>query len=409
MSSNYWVLKGYNHSDTLHNIHINSAEDSYLYDNDKKKFIDFKSGLWNVSLGYNKELYQNISDAFQEVFNKGIPYVDISSYKHNIYEETADTIRQFVDHDHFKKVIFTNSGSESVELATKIARSVSNNKNSNILSFKESYNGTFYSGLSLSGLNNNITQVYEPKLPNFDLINFPKTETEESDIISYIEKNRDSINCLFLEPILGSAGIKYANISFYNNLINVCKENGIVTIFDEIATGFYKSGTKFFFNQLDQKPDILCLSKAINNGTLPFGTVLINEDIEKQLYNQPSLHFSTQNGNILGMTSVLETLKYLKKYEWEIEQNVENINKCAYEISDNYKVNCRIYGSMIAIPVNKGKLDFVLQQLQSYGILTHLFNDDEAGIILFPNLLMDMNLFSKTFKFVIKTIKKHGL
>ncbi|MGR5981943.1 aminotransferase class III-fold pyridoxal phosphate-dependent enzyme [Bacillus cereus] len=92
-----------------------------------------------------------------------------------------------------------------------------------------------------------------------------------------------------------------------------------------MATGFYRTGNRFFFKELGVTPDILILSKSINNGILPFGAVVISKEIEDALKGKHIEHFSTQNGNLLGVLSAKITLEYILENETSIISNVREI------------------------------------------------------------------------------------
>ncbi|XAZ38048.1 aminotransferase class III-fold pyridoxal phosphate-dependent enzyme [Bacillus velezensis] len=143
----YAVPMGNISQDTLYNIEVKRAEDSYLYDINNKRYIDLRSGLWNVSLGYNKKLNKNITEKMSELLELGIPYLDIHSYTHPLYEQYSSELLDFVneDNDDYKKVIYTNSGSEGTEAALKIVRQISN-QHKKVLAFNKGYHGTFFGG-----------------------------------------------------------------------------------------------------------------------------------------------------------------------------------------------------------------------------------------------------------------------
>lgn len=404
---NYAILNGSLSEKTLHDLIINKADENYIYTDENEKYLDFNSGLWNVSLGYNSELNQKINERFSEIFRKNIPYIDIFSYSHEIYNESATVIKNFVGSNSFSKVIFANSGSESIELSLKIFNAISAKKK--FVSFAESYHGTFYGCMSISGLTRQLVDSHNPDYRNSILLSLPTNDDEEKIFFERLEEVKNYVGALFIEPIIGSGGVKFGSIKFYNDLLKYCNENDILTIFDEIATGFYRTGEKFFFENLDYIPDIICLSKSINNGVLPTGCVLINTKVENALSDKVVEHVSTQNGNILCQVSIIETIKYFENNKKSIKENVTQISKITKSLSETFQVPLISYGAMISIPIKKKNISSVFEKLQSRKILTYRYvtNEDKHGLTLMPPITMDKNIFEKALKYILKVVKTY--
>lgn len=399
------MLNGQLTNETLHNLNIIKGEGDYLINDAHQKYIDFSSGLWNVSLGYSHELNQRIGNKFSKILDNNLPYLDMTSYTNDLYLSTAEILLKFIDESDFKNVIYTNSGSESLEVALKIVNTIK--KDTMILSFSESYHGTFYGGMSISGLTKNIVQNHSPNYDNKINISMPSNFEEEKEFIKFL-KDTSNIGAIFIEPIIGSGGIKFCSFEFYNELLNLCEDKGILTIFDEVATGFYKTGKTFFFKHLNNTPDILCLSKSINNGTLPSGAVIINEKTQQHLSNKKLKHMSTQNGNLLSLASIFETINFYYEYDYKLHNNVDDISNIAKKLLWEYQIDARILGCMIAIPIPSEGLSIILKKLKENGIITYRFiNEQEVGLTLFPHINMDIKLFKKSFNQILKVIKKY--
>ena len=384
MFDKYSMLNGTLGNNTLHNLNIDRGSNEFLIDNEGKKYLDLASGLWNVSLGYNNSLNKNIREGFSDILTKNIPYLDMTSYYHELYNKISNKLLDFIDNNHYKNVLYTNSGSESIELSLKIVNAIKQNKK--ILSFSESYHGTFYGGMSISGLSKEIVKEHLPNYDNKINISIPKNSQEENEFLEFIENNIDTLGALFIEPVIGSGGIQFCSFSFYNKLLDLCAQNNILTIFDEIATGFYKTGNTFFFKHLDYTPDIICLSKSINNGTLPAGTVIINEKVTSLLSGKTLKHMSTQNGNLLCLTSIDKTLDYYLENHESLLKNTLNIEKLSKDLTSIHNNKARIIGSIVAIPVKQEYLSIILRDLKDKGILAYRFiTSNESGITLFPH------------------------
>ncbi|RIO34075.1 aminotransferase class III-fold pyridoxal phosphate-dependent enzyme [Staphylococcus saprophyticus] len=407
MGNSYAMLNGKLTDETLQSIELKRGENSYLYDNNDNQYIDLSSGLWNINVGYNKELNKNIKKSFSDILDNNLPYVDMTSYLHDMYNVTAKTLLDFIDNEIYKKVLFTNSGSESIELALKIVKLLTE-ENKKILSFSESYHGTYYGGMSISGLNRKLNKSHKVN-SEFNINKpIPQNKEEEKEFLEFIKLNSNEINSVFVEPVIGSGGIKYGSLNFYNELLKNCQSNNIIVIFDEVATGFYRTGDKFFFKKLDYSPDIICMSKGLNNGTLPCGTVIINEKIKGKIKHIKSKHMSTQNGNILCQASIFETIKFYNKFNENFIDNVKEIEKITHELCNQFNIEYRNMGAMIALPIETGQVENILKILKKNGILSYRFiTETQSGLSLFPHINIDTKLYKRVLKFILKTINKY--
>ncbi|PFS55021.1 aminotransferase [Bacillus cereus] len=407
-NNTYVVPMGSITQTTFYNIELEEAKDSYLFDTNGKKYLDLRSGLWNVSLGYNKELYQRVSSQFDSYLQKSLPFLDIHAYNHHIYSDYSDALLNFINEKDFvyNKVFFTNSGSEGTELVTKIVRHLNMN-DKKIVTYDKSYHGTFFAGISASGLDDQITEEYKPKLEGFWSIKTPENQDDEENVLNFIEENHQNISAFLFEPIIGSGGVFIFNKKFIIELYRKLKKFDILLIFDEVATGFYRTGNRFFFKELGVHPDILILSKSINNGILPFGAVIISKEIEDALKNKHIEHFSTQNGNLLGVLSAKMTLDYILENEQFIISNVQEIDNIVSNTLSKQNITYTGIGGMFSIPINDQiKTIELVNKLKELGILVYHYmnNEDDNGITLFPTLLINTNVLSKAMKIIAKRV-----
>ncbi|EOO13479.1 MULTISPECIES: aminotransferase class III-fold pyridoxal phosphate-dependent enzyme [Bacillus cereus group] len=395
----------------LFNINVKRMEGPYIFDNFGKKYLDLRSGLWNVSLGYNVELYAEVEKTFSEILKQGIPFLDINSYQHEIYNEYASSLLDFINDNKssFSKIFYTNSGSEGTELSIKLTRHFSG-RNKIIVSFREGYHGTFFGGMSVSGIDQEITNVYEPKVKDFEFLTYPTDNLSLENIISYLTENADRIAAFFLEPIIGSSGTLTIPNKYLDRIMKICKENNILIVFDEVATGFYRTGSRFKYHELNYDPDILILSKGINNGILPFGVVAINEKVIKELQSSHIEHFSTQNGNILGISSALQTLSFYRNNEAFIAGQVKKIESLYKNMLSLKNIEFRGQGNMLSIPLKDLTTTYrILDRLRNFGVLTYYYNSpilNESGLTIFPPLLIEEERLQKALYIIIKSIEQ---
>lgn len=288
-------------------LRITHGEGIWLHTEDGNSYMDAISGLWNTPLGYsNKEITTSISEQLARMSSCAL-----FDYTYPQIEENASRLLGLCDHN-FSKVSYTCSGSEAVELAIKLARKACKNlgamQKATILALDHSYHGTTYGALSISFSEEKYFFEYGPgmnsvmKIPAY----FENSEGNWHETLEWISDHSDSIAAVVIEPILLSYGIQDLSHEYIRNLSCLCKEKQIFLIFDEVATGFFRSGYPFCYQKYGVCPDILCLSKAINAGYLPLGAVCISPnvvDILNDCINEDFLHGSTQSGNPLAIAA----------------------------------------------------------------------------------------------------------
>lgn len=308
----------------------------FVYDNDNRKYIDACSGLWNVSLGYaNEKINQYIHKQLELM-----SYCSLFEYSNATAIMAGNMIVDFLP-ECMNKIQFTCSGSESIELSIKVMREywklLGYRDKKIIISFAKSYHGTYYGGVSISGVTKDETQNYIPYLSDTICFQVPdssmdikESEMYEKKFNNYIVEHSDRIAGIVIEPILASAGMEIVNTDFLERLYTLCKQNKILIAMDEVATGFYRTGKKFYFENLNFIPDIVCMSKGINSGYVPFGAVGFKDFIIEEYKNNNVFlaHGSTQAGNLIGCASVIGTLEEYKNL---------NISSNVYEQGDFIK------------------------------------------------------------------------
>ncbi|MBO0441058.1 aminotransferase class III-fold pyridoxal phosphate-dependent enzyme [Enterococcus sp. DIV0869a] len=411
MNYNYIVPMGDISSVNNNKLTPIRAENEYIFDHNQKRFIDLRSGLWNVNLGYRTDLYEVIQQRLSEQFSTNLTYLDIHSFHHPLYQEYSEKLCTFVDAEgNYSQLIYTNSGSECTELALKLSRQI-NKQKVKTLAFSKGYHGTFWGGMSVSGLDQEVTQVYNPKLSNMEFVKFPENKSEEEELLTYIEQHHYEYSAMIIEPILGSAGVKISSVLFMNKLGKLLKQNDITIVFDEVATGFYRTGKRFFFHYLNFKPDMINLSKGINNGVLPFGTVLLSNDLTKKLKKESLEHFSTQNGNLLGIISAHETLNYYQKNELEVLENIKGLNEVIFRGLEEHNIACRGIGCMFAITINNpSALQLIINALEQAGILCYQYfnSSEDNGLTLMPSYYTDSKKIVQVVKQIAKVVKSYA-
>lgn len=397
------------------NLNIIKAKGDSLY-SDSKQFLDLRSGLWNVSLGYNSELIMNIKSQFEIILENKLPYLDINSYNNPVYSAYSSSLLNFMNEGEtrgtFTSATYTNSGSEGVEIAVKISQDYARyhgKMNNKIIVFKNSYHGSFFGSMSVSHKFFGLDSAYQTS-NNVFVVDPPSNDVELNNIIDLMEANHTDISSIIIEPVLGSGGSITINDKYLETLLSLSNRLNILTVFDEVSTGFLRLGERFSFSQLERKPNIVVLSKSINNGVLPFGAVVIDEFTYSCLEDKNINHFSTQSGNLLCISSAIETLKYFIEYEEEIKLNVQKIESIIRGSSKQYSLDINGRGAMYSIPINDThKVILIREALKKAGILVYVYENinNTSGITIHPNLLMDLKRLENSVNIIFRKVTEY--
>lgn len=376
------------------------GEGIYLYDQAGKQYIDGISGLWNIPLGYRQPA---VIDAIRSQMEQ-LPFVNMLENTSPVTVAFAKALMRLVDPS-FTKLVYTSSGSESIEVAIKIARKyhrMTKSYKNKLLVFDHSYHGTFYGSMSASGLDREEARNFQPTVPGFLFITdffedfqYKQDEGIErqiSKLRDMFETYGDELAGVIVEPVLGSAGVLPVPINYLKVLKQCCQQYDVLMIFDEIATGFGRTGYLFSYEEYGIVPDILCLAKGINNGYLPLGTVLLNRKIASVFEQTHSIfeHLSTQNGNPLACAAGLKTIELLSEHryvykvrqdgEWMLRALEDALSACPL-VSDIRGKGLMISVSL-TIPGKQGEQGHALSRSQLYSLSWFIKNN---GLIVYPH------------------------
>ena len=263
-------------------IVLDHGEDVYLYDTDQKKYLDFAAGIAVFALGYGNEAYnQALKDQIDKLIHTSNLYYNIPA---------VEAAKKIVDASGLKKVFFTNSGTEAIEGALKVARKYAYNKDDSkdyeFIAMNHSFHGRSQGALSVTG-NSHYQDGFVPKEFRAVFAEFNNLE----DVVSKITDKTCGIIC---EVVQGEGGIFPADKEFLEGLRKVCDEKDILLIFDEIQCGMGRCGSLFAHDLYGVKPDVLTLAKALGCG-VPVGAFVVGEKADGALV--PGDHGTTYGGN----------------------------------------------------------------------------------------------------------------
>lgn len=277
------------------------AEGIYIYDSSGKKYIDAISGFSVANIGHS---HPKVVQATQEQIAS---YMHLIVYGEFIEQPQVAYAKALVDllPQNLNSVYFTNSGAEAVEGAMKLAKRVTNR--SKIICFNKSYHGSTQGALSLIG-DEYWRQAFRPLLPDIYHYNFNSKEA--------IDAIDDKTACVILEPIQAEAGIIKPNIEWLQQIREKCNKHCSLLIFDEIQSGFGRTGSLWAFEQFNVVPDILLLGKALGGG-MPLGAFISDKKMMDTLSYNPVLgHITTFGGHPVSCTSGKAALEVLLKNNW---------------------------------------------------------------------------------------------
>ncbi|MER8414712.1 aspartate aminotransferase family protein [Mesorhizobium sp. M1342] len=308
-----------------------SAKDMHYTTSDGRKVLDGTAGLWCVNAGHCRP---KITEAIQQQAAE-LDYAPAFQMGHPIVFELAnrlvDLAPKGMDH-----VFFTNSGSESVETALKMAiayhRVKGEGSRTRLIGRERGYHGVNFGGISVGGIVTN-RKMFGTLLGGVD--HMPHTHLPEenaftkgvpeygAELANELERivalhDASTIAAVIVEPVAGSTGVILPPKGYLERLREICTKHGILLIFDEVITGFGRLGTPFAADYFGVTPDIMTTAKGVSNGVIPMGAVFVKKEIHDAFMTGPEhmiefFHGYTYSGNPIACAAALGTLDTYKE------------------------------------------------------------------------------------------------
>ena len=334
---------------------IERAQGNYLYDFENKAYFDAISSWYTCSYGHvNPALTTALKDQVDKLH-----HVVFAGMTHEPVARLSKSLINILP-DKQEKLFFSENGSTSVEIALKMAFQFHFNqgeKRNVVIALENGFHGDTFGAMSASGLS-----VYNGPFEDFfiEVIRIPApTENNVDEILnslkSLLENNR--ISSFIYEPLVqGAAAMQLNDAAALSQVIELCKQQGIITIADEVMTGFGKTGTYFASDQIDHKPDIMCLSKALTGGIMPMAITTCTQQVFDAFYDDEMarglFHGHTYSGNPLGCAVAAAAIDQLTSNS--IQQNIDYITNKNLEfkhvLSSHPRVsNARSKGVILAM------------------------------------------------------------
>ncbi|MGE4288924.1 MAG: aspartate aminotransferase family protein [Salinivirgaceae bacterium] len=278
-------------------LEIDRAEGIYLYDIQGKAYIDLVSGVSVSNVGH---CHPKVVEAVKEQAEK---YMHLMVYGEFIQQPQVNFAKAIIDllPESFQSIYFVSSGSEAIEGALKLAKRATGRKE--ILAFKNAYHGSTHGALSIYG-GTELNKAVQPLLPGVAFMEFNKPES--------LHLITDKTACVVMEVIQAEAGIIPANPDFLAEVGERCNQTGTLLIFDEVQTGFGRTGRMFAFEHYQIAPDIICFAKGMGGG-MPIGAFASSKELMDTLTNNPTLgHITTFGGHPVSCAAGLAALNIIK-------------------------------------------------------------------------------------------------
>ncbi|MEQ6247581.1 aspartate aminotransferase family protein [Sulfitobacter sp. HNIBRBA3233] len=383
--------------------------------------VDAVGGLWNVNLGFS---CQPVKDAITAQLDRLPFYSTFRGTTNDAAVELSWMLREFFEPDGMSRCFYTSGGSDSVEVALRLARQYHKLRGeagrTKFLSLKKGYHGTHTLGASVNG-NPNFRTQYEPLMPGCFHIPAPYTYRNpfnESDpeklaqlCLAALEdeikfQGAETIAAFIMEPILGAGGVIPPHKSFMPGVRALCDKYGLLLIADEVVCAFGRTGSWSGSRHWGVQPDMMCLAKAITNGYFPFGAVMIGDRLvevfEGDKTGQGSIASGyTYSGHPVGASAAIACLKETQRLS--VKDNAAARGKQMHEgllaLKDRHEVIGDVRGGeglMCAVelvsdrekktPLDKKTTATMSQATYEDGVMIRVSGNN---IILSPSLIIE--------------------
>ncbi len=353
-------------------IPIVRGEGTYLYSEKEEQYIDAVSSWWTNIHGHS---HPYIANAIAEQAKK-LEHVIFAGFTHEPAEQLAKKLLQRIPFH--QKIFYSDNGSTAVEVAIKMALQYWSNKGESrkkIVCFRDAYHGDTFGSMSISA-RGVFTQPFQNLLFDVVFIDTPNSENESQVIeqlnSQFLRFSNSQIAAFIFEPlILGSAGMLMYSEKVLDELISICKKNNIISIADEVMTGFGRTGKFLATDYCKNKPDIACLSKGITGGFLPFAATTCTQEIYDAFLSEEKskvfFHGHSYTANPLGCAAAIASLEL-----FESENTLEKISriashhsKFAENLKDHPKVKeIRQRGTILAIELKTDEVSGYLNNIR---------------------------------------------
>lgn len=372
-------------------VEVDKAEGVYLYGPQGERYMDLVSGFNVSNIGHR---HPKVLEALQQQMEK---YLHVTVYGEFVQAPQVMLATELlaVLPSSFASVYFTNSGAEAVEGSMKIAKKFTGRRQ--IIAAEKAYHGSTQGALSLIG-NDAYRSAYAPLLPEIDFIRFNDKST--------LDKINHETAAVIIEAVQGEAGVRVPDLDFIRALRQKCNETGTLLIFDEIQTGFGRTGKMFAFEHFDVVPDILMLAKGIGGG-MPLGAFVARKEVMDVIKDNPMLgHITTFGGHPMSCAAARASLQVIQE-----EQLLDAVPEKAArfrELLDSPKIKeIRGLGLMMCIQLESfDQVYAVSNYCAGQGIMIDWYLHCETALRVAPPLTITLPEIEDACKIIRTAIEK---
>jgi len=377
------------HPLTQHKLHpetmaIIKAKNCILYDEDGNEYIDAIASWYSSMYGHcNPFITSRVYKQMQQ-----LDHVVFAGFTHEPAVKLSEELIKILPNNQ-EKIFFGDNGSTSIEIGIKMALQYHFNKGekrNTLIAFENSFHGDTFGAMSVSGLS-----VYNGPFQDFFLdvkrIPTPNGENHEQilETLKEIVTNNKIAGFIYEPLVQGAAAMKMHNAKGLNQILEFCKANTIITVADEVMTGFGKTGRNFASDYMETKPDVICMSKALTAGLIPMSITSCTQEIYNAFYSDDIgkglFHCHTYSANPIACAAALAGLELLQSQE--IQENIARIITKHQAFGKHIKTHKKVKtirqkGIIFALDLNI--------EMERYGDLRYkLFNFFmENGVFLRP-------------------------
>jgi adenosylmethionine-8-amino-7-oxononanoate aminotransferase len=365
---------------------IVKGEGALLWDENGKEYIDAIASWWVNPYGHSNKF---IADAIYKQLTS-LEHVLFGGFTHEPAVVLSEKLMEILPSNQ-KKIFYSDNGSTAVEVAIKVALQYNYNKGitkTKIIAFEDAFHGDTFGAMAASGISF-YTQAFQGSLLEVVRVPIPTAGNEEKalQVLQDLLATNEYAAFIFEPLVLGAAGMVMYSPEVLDKMIALCKDHSVFTIADEVMTGFGKTGKTFATDYLVNKPDMMCLSKALTGGTIPMAITTFTQEIYDGFYdddvNKALFHGHTFTANPTGCAAALASLELLQMPE--MQANLKRVNQSHLEFEDKIKSHpkvktTRVLGVIFALEIETSSEE------SYYGTLRNkLYNFFiENGVILRP-------------------------
>jgi acetylornithine/N-succinyldiaminopimelate aminotransferase len=372
-------------------LDIERAEGVTLFARNGKTYTDLISGISVSNIGH---CHPKVVQAIYDQSRRFMHLMVYGEFNQSPQVKYATALCQLLPAT-LNSMYFTTGGSEAVEGAMKLAKRATGR--TEMVCFKNAYHGSTQGALSVMG-DEYFKNSFRPLLPGIRILDF----NDEAGLSAISAATA----AVIIEPVQGEAGIRKATPGFLKQLRDTCSRNGTLLIFDEIQSGFGRTGSLFAFEQYNLVPDILLVAKGMGGG-LPIGAFIASQQLMRELTSDPVLgHINTFGGNAVCAAAALATLDVIVGDQ--LSARAREIEKMVCEQLKHPLIkDIRMYGALGAVDFKDEALNMkVIKACIENGVITDWFLFCNTAMRIAPPLTITDEELSSALAIVTKVVSE---